>query len=101
MAEFSVNGRTKVGSLKKYFKDEYGLMLDVKKGASNHRADDDATIASVRAEKKDGAIKIHAQSKVGTLEKKFFSECGIKVNIKHANGKPIDNDLTLGEVRKK
>ena len=100
MADFSVNGRTKVKTLKKYFKDEYGLMLDVKQGKSNRSADSDASIAQVRAEKKEGDIKVHAKTKIGNLEKKFFSECGVKVNIKYANGKSIDNDLTLGSVKK-
>ena len=100
MADFSVNGRTKVKTLKKYFKDEYGLMLDVKKGASNHSADADASLAQIRAEKKDGSIKISPQIKIGNLEKKFFSECGVKVNIKHTNGRAIDNDVTLSSVKK-
>ena len=100
MAELSVNGRTKVKTLKKYFKDEYGLLLDVKKGASNHSADPDASLAQIRAEKKDGSIKISSQIKVGNLEKKFFEECGVKVNIKHSNGKAIDNNVTLASVKK-
>ena len=32
MAEISINGRKKVATLKREFKAEYGLTLDVKKG---------------------------------------------------------------------
>ena len=35
MAEISINGRKKVATLKREFKAEYGLTLDVKKGNSN------------------------------------------------------------------
>ena len=34
MAEISINGRKKVSTLKREFKAEYGLTLDVKKGKS-------------------------------------------------------------------
>jgi len=101
MATFKVSGRMKVKTLKKHFKDEYGLMLDVKKGKSkSHRAPDGATLAEIRAEKKNGNFSLRANSLVGNIEKKFMSECGVSVNIKYANGRSIPNNVTLGSVKK-
>lgn len=48
MADFSIDGRMKVKTLKKQFKDAFGATLRVYKGVGF--ADDDATLASIRAE---------------------------------------------------
>lgn len=52
MAEFTLNGRTKVKTLKANFKENFGATLRVYKSATckGAFADDDATLASIRAE---------------------------------------------------
>mgnify|MGYP001284076054 CR=1 FL=1 len=102
MAEISINGRKKVSTLKREFKAEYGLTLDVKKGNSNRSVKNtDKSLAQVRDPEAPGGkgFKIRANMKVGNLEKKFHA-MGLKVNIKKARGGHISNDVTLGSVRK-
>lgn len=102
MPEISINGRKKVSTLKREFKAEYGLTLDVKKGKSNHSAEPHKTLSDIRDSESPGgkAFSIRANMKVGNLEKKF-QEMGVKINIKKARGGFVSNDVTLGSVRTK
>jgi len=99
MAEISIRGNTKVSTLKRAFKTEYKLTLDVKKGRSNFSADSYKTLAEIRDPKAPSgkSFKISRRMQVGTVEKKF-KEMGVKVNIKKARGGAIDNKLTLGKA---
>ena len=100
MAEISINGRKKVSTLKREFKTEFGLTLDVKKGKSNHSAAPHKTLSDIRDPESPGgkAFAIRGNMKVGNLEKKF-QDMGVKVNIKKARGGFVSNDVTLGSVR--
>ena len=102
MAEISINGRKKVSTLKREFKAEYGLTLDVKKGKSNVSAEPHKTLSQVRDESapSGSSFTIRSNMKVGNLEKKFLG-MGVKINIKTAGGSFISNDKTLGSVRTK
>ncbi|MBD31059.1 MAG: hypothetical protein CMG44_02515 [Candidatus Marinimicrobia bacterium] len=102
MANISINGRKKVSTLKREFKKEYGLTLDIKKGKSNHSADSHKTLSEVRDSNAPAgsSFSIRANMKVGNLEKKFKS-MGIKINIKKPRGGFVSNDVTLGSVRTK
>ncbi len=102
MAEISINGRKKVSTLKREFKSEYGLTLDVKQGKSNQSADTHKTLAGVRDPESPGgkSFSIRANMKIGNLEKKF-QEMGVKIKIKKARGGFVSNDVTLGSVRTK
>ena len=102
MAEISINGRKKVSTLKREFKAEYGLTLDVKKGKSNHSASPGKTLAQIRDPESPGgkAFSIRGNMKIGNIEKKF-SSMGVKINIKKSRGGQISNDVTLGSVRTK
>ena len=102
MAEISINGRKKVSTLKREFKAEYGLTLDVKKGKSNVSAEPYKTLSAVRDESapSGSSFTIRSNMKVGNLEKKFL-DMGVKINIKTSGGGFISNDKTLGSVRKK
>jgi len=102
MSEISINGRKKVATLKREFKAEYGLTLDVKKGKSNFSADSGKTLSEVRDPKSPGgkSFSISGRMNVGTVEKRF-AEMGIKINIKKSRGGHIPNDVTLGSVRTK
>ena len=100
MAEISINGRKLVSTLKREFKAEYGLTLDVKKGRSNHSAPTNKSLAQIRDPKAKGGkpFKINARILVGNLEKKFEA-MGIKVNIKKKTGGFVPNNVTLQSVR--
>ena len=102
MAEISINGRKKVATLKREFKAEYGLTLDVKKGNSNVSASGGKSLAETRDPNapSGSSFKIRSNMLVGNIEKKF-KEMGIKINIKSPGGKMIPNAKTLGSVRTK
>ena len=99
MAEFSLDGRTKVKTLKANFKKTFGASLRVYKNESckGGFADDDATLASLRAEgKKGGELVVGGNLKVGNFEKKIAELYGIGVQVANADDtKLADNDITL------
>ncbi len=96
----SVDGRKKVKTLKEEFKNEFGVSIRVYKGVKF--ADENATLASIRKEgaAKTGEFKVHANTKVGNVEKQFLESLGIKVQIEAADGSLADNDLTLAQLKK-
>ena len=82
MAEFKLDGRMKVKTLKEKFKECFGSTLRVYKSASckGAFADDDATLASIRAEgAKGGELVVKGNIKVGNFEKKVAELYGIGV----------------------
>ena len=99
MAEFNLDGRMKVKTLKANFKNAFGATLRVYKNESckGGFADDDATLASLRAEgKKGGELVVGGNLKVGNFEKKIAELYGIGVQVANADDtKLADNDITL------
>ena len=99
MAEFTLNGRTKVKTLKANFKANFGSTLRVYKSASckGGFADDDATLASIRAEgHKGGDLVVRGNMQVGNFEKKVAELYGIGVQVANADdSKLADNGITL------
>ena len=76
MAEFSINGRMTVKSLRKQFKDAFGASLRVYKGAKF--APEDATLASIRSGEnvKGGELVCKGNLQVGNFEAKM-KEIGV------------------------
>ena len=99
MADFKLDGRMKVKSLKAKFKECFGATLRVYKSATCRGAfaDDDATLASIRAEgKAGGELVVGGNLKVGNFEKKIAELYGIGVQVANADdSKLADNDITL------
>ena len=99
MAEFTLNGRTKVKTLKANFKENFGGTLRVYKSATckGAFADDDATLASIRAEgAKGGDLVVKGNMQVGNFEKKVAELYGIGVQVANADdSKLADNSVTL------
>ena len=99
MADFKLDGRMKVKSLKENFKKSFGASLRVYKSESckGAFADDDATLASIRAEgKKGGELVVGGNLKVGNFEKKIAELYGIGVQVADKDDKKLaDNDITL------
>ena len=104
MADFKLDGRMKVKSLKENFKKSFGASLRVYKSESckGAFADDDATLASIRAEgKKGGELVVGGNLKVGNFEKKIAELYGIGVQVANADdSKLADNDITLVQAGK-
>jgi hypothetical protein len=95
MAQISAHGKTKVGTFKNQFKEEYGVGIRIYNG--QRFAAENATLASIRSEEQssEGAIKINGNMLVGNLEQKFLDVLGIKVQIEDAQGGLADNGVTL------
>ena len=104
MAEFTLNGRTKVKTLKANFKANFGSSLRVYKSASckGAFADEEATLASIRAEGfKGGDLVVKGNMQVGNFEKKVAELYGIGVQVANADdSKLADNSLTLCQAGK-
>ena len=99
MAEFKLDGRMKVKTLKANFKENFGSTLRVYKSVSckGGFADDDATLASLRAEgKAGGELVVGGNLKVGNFEKKIAEMYGIGVQVANADDTALaDNEATL------
>lgn len=99
MAEFKLDGRMKVKTLKANFKENFGATLRVYKSASckGGFADDDATLASLRAEgAKGGELTVGGNLRVGNFEKKIAELYGIGVQVANADNSALaDNNATL------
>lgn len=99
MAEFKLDGRMKVKTLKDNFKKNFGSTLRVYKSATCRGAfaDDNATLASIRAEgKAGGELTVGSNLKVGNFEKKVAEMYGIGVQVANSdNTKLADDNVTL------
>ena len=99
MAEFKFDGRMKVKTLKENYKKNFGGTLRVYKSVTckGAMADEDATLASLRAEgKKGGELVVGGNLKVGNFENKIAELFGIGVQVATKDdSKLADNDLTL------
>ena len=99
MAEFKLDGRMKVKTLKENYKKNFGGTLRVYKSVTckGAMADEDATLASLRAEgKKGGELVVGGNLKVGNFENKIAELFGIGVQVATKDdSKLADNDLTL------
>ena len=99
MAEFKLDGRMKVKTLKDNFKKNFGSTLRVYKSATCRGAfaDDNATLASIRAEgKAGGELTVGGNLKVGNFEKKVAEMYGIGVQVANSDHtKLADDHVTL------
>ena len=96
MAEFSINGRMTVKSLRKQFKDAFGASLRVYKGAKF--APEDATLASIRSGEnvKGGELVCKGNLQVGNFETKMKEMFGITVKVANPdNTKLASSNMTI------
>ena len=80
MAELKIDGRMKVKTLKANFKSNFGSTLRVYKSVTckGAFADDDATLASLRAEgAKGGELTVGGNKTVGKFEEEFAATWGL------------------------
>lgn len=103
MAEFRIDGRMKVKTLKANFKKTFGASLRVYTTTScKSHADEDATLGSLMAEgAKGGELTVGGNLRVGNFEKKLSELYGIGVQVANANDTKLsDNDSTLASLSK-
>ena len=81
MAEFKIDGRMKVKTLKENFFNEFGGVLRVYNGKSE--ADGDALLSAIRSNDaaKGGELKCRASRTVGKFEQEMWDVFGIKVQV--------------------
>lgn len=98
-AEFTVAPQKKVKTICADFKKAFGASLRVYKSATckGAFADDEATLASIRAEgKAGGELKIVGNMQVGDFEKKIAEMYGIGVQVANAKDTELaDNSGTI------
>ena len=99
MADLKLNGRTKVKTFKADFKKTFGATLRVYKSVTckGAFADEEATLASIRAEgAKGGELTVKGNMQVGNFEKKVAEMFGIGIQVANADdSKLADNSVTL------
>ena len=99
MAEIALKGNMKVKTLKSEFKKAFGSTLRVYKCVTckGAFADDEATLASIRAEgAKGGELAVKGNMQVGNFEKKVAEMYGIGVQVANADDSALaDNSATL------
>lgn len=98
MADFRVDGRMKVKGFKDQFKKCFGATLRVYTTPNcKAPADDNATLASIRAEgAKGGELTVGGNIRVGNFEKKIAELYGIGVQVATPdNSKLAKDDITL------
>ncbi len=96
MAEFNINGRMTVSSLRKQFKDAFGATLRVYKGPKF--APENATLASIRSGEnvKGGELTCKGNLQVGNFEAKMKDIFGITVKVANAdNTKLMPSNMTI------
>jgi hypothetical protein len=99
MADIKVTGIHKVKSIKKSFKDAFGVGIRFYEGKKF--ADDEATIASIRKQEASGAeITIRGNTLVKNVEKMFMDSLGVTVQIEDKTGGLANNDVTIASLSK-
>lgn len=94
MADFTFDGRTKVKTVKAQFKENFGATLRVYTTVDcKELADDEATLASIRAEGfAGGELAVKGNTKVSTFEKKVAELYGIGVQVANADNTEFADD---------
>jgi hypothetical protein len=101
MADLKISGKMKVKTLKKMFKEAFGLSIRLYDGRSF--ADDNSTLASIRrSDTKGGEFTVKANMKVVNFENKLLKEFGIKSQIAGSDNSYLcDDEITLSDAKEK
>lgn len=94
MADFTLNGQTKVKTLKAKFKESFGATLRVYTTVDcKEIADDEATLASIRAEGYTGGdFSVKGNMKVAGFERRIAELYGIGVQVSNADDTAFADD---------
>jgi hypothetical protein len=102
MADFNLDGRTKVKTLKENFKENFGATLRVYTTMDcKELADDEATLASIRAKGFEGGdIVVKGNMKVSGFERRVAELYGIGVQVANADDTEFaDDNATLANAK--
>lgn len=103
VADFKVDGRMKVKTLKANFKKAFGASLRVyTTPGGKSPADDEKTLKEIQAAgAKGGELSVGSNMRVGNFEDKVRELYGIGVQVANKdNSKLADNDITLAAAGK-
>ena len=101
MADFTLDGRTKVKTLKANFKENFGATLRVYTTVDcKELADDEASLASIRAEGfAGGELTVKGNTKVSSFERRVAELYGIGVQVANADDTEFaDDSATLANA---
>lgn len=107
LKDVEVKGQTKVGTLRKDFKESFGAEIRVYKslntGRGSRPADNKSTLASICAQgKKVSGVTIKKSHTVGNIEDQFKEQMGIGVQIMGPVGEKFaPNNMKLKDIVKK
>lgn len=90
-----VDLRTKVSTLQKNFKKEFGVEIRVYKGK---QIAPDVALKEIASETSGGSIDFAGNTKVKSVEKLFKETYGITIQVENKAGKLADNDATLASL---
>lgn len=91
---------TTIGELRRSFKDVYGMSLRIMDG--RQIASDDILLINVSKKTfDDNVLQVSSHAKIGTIEKLFFSQLGLRVQIEDHSGKLVSNSATIAKGRRK
>ena len=95
-----IDGRKRVKTIQREFKEEFGLTLRMYHGA--RFAEESDTLASIRTKDvRSGTIEINKNDKIVDFENKMKELFGLRVQVASANNEKLcDNDLTLAQAKK-
>ena len=95
MAEFQIDGRMRVDSLQKQFKEAFGGTLRVY--YHHHFADATARLAEIRGKgaPATGELAVKGSMKVSTFEEKMMEQFGIEVQVADAANEVLINNNAL------
>lgn len=104
MAEFKINGRMKVRTLKEMFKNEFKGTLRVYDGnkSTDTTADDEQTIASIKNSNgvKEGVLECRASRTVGKFIEEAWTKFGLKVKVASPDNWVLALDgITLSKLK--
>ena len=99
--DFKVNGNMKVGTFKRRFNEEFGLLVNVYNNESGTRPADDKLKISEIETYKSGDVSVHGRNKISKVEDAFWDNLGLKINIRDADDKYFaDNNKSLAQVKR-
>ena len=95
MAEFQIDGRMRVDSLQKQFKEAFGGTLRVY--YHHHLAEAAARLTEIRGEgaPATGELAVKGSMKVSTFEEKMMEQFGIEVQVADAANEVLINNDAL------
>ena len=103
-SDMSMNGRKKIQSIQKEFTEKFSHLTIIFLDEHNNELDNTKSLSEVR-KKKGEDVSIIASLKISTLEKRFFTNFGIRVQVAFKKDNQLihtdqEDDRTLNELNK-